>query len=52
MAGGTPARRIGGLPYMEADFSVSSDGKHVAVFGHSDKTDIYMIRNFGKMLRR
>ena len=52
MARGRRARRIGGLPYTEADFSVSTDGKHVAVFGFSDKTDIYMIRNFGKMLRR
>jgi len=24
----------------------------VAAFGYSDKKDVYMIRNFGKMLRR
>jgi hypothetical protein len=52
IARGRPARRVGALPYTEADFSVSSDGKHVAAFGYSDKTDVYMIRNFGKMLRR
>ena len=49
---GRPAERVGGLPYTEADFSVSNDGKHVAAFGYSDKNDVYMIRNFGKMLRR
>jgi hypothetical protein len=49
---GRPAKRLGGLPYMEADFSVSNDGRHVAAFGYDYKSDIYMIRNFGKMLRR
>jgi hypothetical protein len=52
IARGGPARRVGGLPYTEADFSVSKDGYHVAAFGYSDKNDVYMIRNFGKMLRR
>jgi hypothetical protein len=46
------AERVGTLPYYRAEFSISSDGKHVAAFGYNDKTDIYMIRNFGKMLRR
>jgi len=49
---GRPAERVGTLPYYRAEFSISSDGKHVAAFGYNDKTDIYMIRNFGKMLRR
>jgi serine/threonine protein kinase/Tol biopolymer transport system component len=52
IARGKTARRVGGLPYTEADFSVSTDGNHVAAFGYSDKNDVYMIRNFGKMLRR
>ncbi len=52
IARGTPASRVGSLPYTQADFSVSSDGNHVAAFGYSDKNDVYMIRNFGKMLRR
>jgi len=52
IAPGQPPKRVGGLPYMEADFSVSNDGRHVAAFGYSDKNDVYMIRNFGKMLRR
>jgi hypothetical protein len=51
IARGKPARRVGGLPYTQADFSVSNDGHHVAAFGYSDKSDVYMIRNFGKMLR-
>jgi serine/threonine protein kinase len=49
---GRPAERLGVLPYTQADFSVSNDGRHVAAFGYSDKKDVYMIRNFGKMLRR
>jgi Tol biopolymer transport system component len=52
IARGRPARRVGGLPYTEAEFSLSSDGNHVAAFGYSDRSDVYMIRNFGKMLRR
>jgi hypothetical protein len=52
IARGRPPRRVGGLPYAEAEFSVSNDGSHVAAFGYSDKNDVYMIRNFGKMLRR
>lgn len=49
---GQSAERLGVLPYTLADFSMSNDGRHVAAFGHSDKKDVYMIRNFGKMLRR
>jgi serine/threonine protein kinase len=49
---GRPAQKVGALPYSRAEFSISSDGKHVAAFGYNDKTDIYMIRNFGKLLRR
>jgi dipeptidyl aminopeptidase/acylaminoacyl peptidase len=49
---GRPAERLGVLPYTQADFSVSNDGRHLAAFGYSDRNDIYMIRNFGEMLRR
>ena len=49
---GQSAERLGVLPYTLADYSVSNDGRHVAAFGYSDKKDVYMIRNFGKMLRR
>jgi hypothetical protein len=52
IARGSPFRRIGGLPYTQADFSVSNDGSHVAAFGYSGKSDVYTIRNFGKILRR
>jgi Tol biopolymer transport system component len=49
---GRPAERLGALPYNRGDFSSSNDGRHGAAFGYSDKSDVYMIRNFGKMLRR
>jgi Tol biopolymer transport system component len=52
IAKGQPAKRLGDVPYLEAQFSVSNDGKHAAVFSYSDKKDVYMIRNFGKLLRR
>ena len=52
IAPGRPANRIGGLPHPDADFSLSNDGRHVAVFSYNDKNDVYMIRNFGKMLQR
>ncbi|MFL6281135.1 MAG: protein kinase domain-containing protein [Vicinamibacterales bacterium] len=48
---GRPAERLGALPHSRAEFSVSTDGR-VAAFGYNDKNDVYMIRNFGKMLRR
>jgi hypothetical protein len=49
---GRPVERLGVLPYTLAEFSVSNDGRHVAAFGSNDKNDVYMIRNFGEMLRR
>jgi dipeptidyl aminopeptidase/acylaminoacyl peptidase len=49
---GRPAQRLGTLPHTRADFSVSNDGKHAAMFSYVDKNDAYMIRNFGEMLRR
>ena len=44
--------RLGRLPHIRAEFSVSNDGKHVAMFSYRDKNDVYMIRNFGELLRR
>jgi len=51
---GRPAERLGTLPNipMLAAFSVSKDGRHIAAISYNDKNDVYMIRNFGKMLRR
>ncbi len=49
---GRQAERLGALPNTQAEFSVSNDGRYVAAFGYSDRNDVYMIRNFGKMLRR
>jgi hypothetical protein len=49
---GRPAKKLKTLPHSRADFSVSNDGRHVAMFRYIDKNDVYMIRNFGKMLRR
>jgi hypothetical protein len=48
---GRPAQRLGALPHTRAEFSVSNDGAHVAMFSYRDKNDVYMIRNFGKLLR-
>jgi len=52
VAPGRPAEKLGVLPYYRAEFSVSNDGRHVAAFGHNDKNDVYMIRNFGELLPR
>jgi len=52
IAPGRPALRLGTLPQSDAGFSVSNDGRRVAMFRHPDKNDVYMIRNFGQMLRR
>jgi len=49
---GLPPQRLGFLPHTRADFTVSKDGKHVAMFRYVDKNDVYMIRNFGELLRR
>jgi protein kinase-like protein/WD40 repeat protein len=49
---GQPAENLGTLPHSRADFSVSNDGRHVAMFKYIDKNDVYMIRNFGELLRR
>jgi hypothetical protein len=49
---GRPAQRLGGVPHTRADFSVSNDGKHVAMFSYRDRNDVYMIRNFGDLVRR
>ena len=50
---GGPTRRLADLPYTEdTRFSVSKDGMRAAAFSYSIKSDVYMIRNFGAMLRR
>jgi len=49
---GRRAQRLGAVPHAVADFSVSNDGRHVAMLSYSEKNDVYMIRNFGQMLRR
>ncbi len=48
---GGRTQRLGALPVGEW-FSVSKDGRHMAALSHNVKNDVYMIRNFGKMLRR
>jgi serine/threonine protein kinase len=52
IAPGRPAERIGTKPHSRADFSVSDDGRRIAAFSYTDKNDVYMIRNFGEMLKR
>ena len=49
---GRPPERLGALPHTRAEFSVSNDGRHVAMVSYSDRNDIYMIRNFGQLLGR
>jgi hypothetical protein len=49
---GGATRRLGALPYTQEISSVSKDGIHMAGFSSTIKNDVYMIRNFGKMLRR
>jgi len=48
---GSPTRRLGALPSGDATVSVSNDGRHMIASTISVKNDLYMIRNFGKMLR-
>jgi serine/threonine-protein kinase len=49
---GGPIRRFGALPFADAVISASRDGRHTIASSFSVKNDVYMIRNFGKMLRR
>jgi dipeptidyl aminopeptidase/acylaminoacyl peptidase len=49
---GRRAERLGTFPHTRADFSVSNDGRHVAVLSYMERNDVYMIRNFGRMLRQ
>ena len=49
---GGPIRRVGAFPFTDAAVSVSKDGRHMVASNFSFKNDVYMIRNFGKMLRR
>jgi serine/threonine protein kinase/Tol biopolymer transport system component len=49
---GGATRRLGAVPYTQEMSSVSKDGVHMAGFNLTFKNDVYMIRNFGKMLRR
>ncbi|MDP9336856.1 MAG: hypothetical protein M3Q30_26585, partial [Actinomycetota bacterium] len=49
---GGRAKRLGALPHAPADYSVSADGRRLVVTSRSDKTDVYMIRNFGDFLSR
>ena len=49
---GGAIRRLGALPFRDAAISVSRDGRHTIASSFSFKNDLYMIRNFGKMLRR
>jgi hypothetical protein len=48
---GGPMQRLGTIPVGDW-FSVSKDGRYMAANNYSVKNDVYMIRNFGKMLRR
>ena len=49
---GRRPERLGTLPHSRAEFSLSRDGRHVVLVRYTDRNDVYMIRNFGSMLRR
>jgi len=49
---GSPTRRLGTVSLSDPGVSVSKDGRHMIASNFSFKFDVYMIRNFGKMLRR
>ena len=49
---GGPTQRLGTFPLRDLEFSVSKDGKYMMASSYDFKTDVFMIRNFGKMLRR
>ena len=52
MRPGRRPERLGALPHSRAEFSLSRDGRHVVLIRYTDRNDVYMIRNFGSMLRR
>ena len=49
---GGPTQRLGAFPLRDLVFSVSRDGKHMVASSYSFKSDVFMIRNFGKMLTK
>jgi serine/threonine protein kinase len=49
---GGRARRLGALPHAPAHYTLSADGRRLVVTSSSDKTDVYMIRNFGDFVSR
>jgi hypothetical protein len=49
---GGPTRRLGRFPLSDGTVSVSKDGGHMVASNYGRKSDVFMIRNFGKMLRR
>ena len=49
---GGRTERLGTLPHSRAEFSVSRDGRHLVLVRYTDRNDVYMIRNFGRLLRR
>ncbi|MEO7503341.1 MAG: protein kinase [Gemmatimonadaceae bacterium] len=49
---GGQTRRLGRFPLSDGTVSVSKDGGHMVASNYGRKSDVFMIRNFGKMLRR
>ena len=48
---GGPAVRLGTPPRYPADYSISVDGRRAVARVEEPHTDIYMIRNFGSILK-
>ena len=51
-ARGGPARRLGMLPYSEARYVFSSDGRHVTASVRESKFDVWVIKNLKDLLPR
>ncbi|MDQ3242615.1 MAG: protein kinase [Gemmatimonadota bacterium] len=49
---GTGAIRLGAYSQAPATSTVSADGRRMVITRPSDKTDVYLIRNFGEFLDR
>jgi dipeptidyl aminopeptidase/acylaminoacyl peptidase len=48
---GSGLKRVRTLPRLRARYSISSDGKHFAGYSENDKSDIYVIRNLGEIVK-
>jgi len=50
-AGGGPAVRLGSPPRVPGEYRISADGRRAVARSEERHTDIYMIRNYGELLK-